>query len=130
MIPTLLAFSLGLALVVFLATLAMDFLYVLYTASVVAGRRVAAATFSMIWHLTTALVIVVYTKSIVYLAFVGMGSWIGSYFGMGWSNRKQAQAAQVAAEPLRIAAPAKALAAPASHSRLPKFASRRDRSTV
>lgn len=127
MIPTLLAFSFGLALVVFFATLMMDFLYVLYTASVAAGRRVAAATFSMIWHLTTALVIVVYTKSIVYLAFVGMGSWIGSYFGMGWSNRKRAKTAE---PPLRIAAPAKALAAPASLNRLPKFASRRDGKTV
>ncbi len=81
----LLSISLGLAVAVFLATAAMDFLYVLYARSVAAGRRIAAATFSMIWHLVTALIVVVYLKNMLYLACVGIGGWLGSYFGMGFA---------------------------------------------
>jgi hypothetical protein len=108
-----LVISLYLAGVVFIATMAIDFIYVMFSLSVAAGRRVAAATYSMMWHLVSALVVVVYTKSLIYLAPVALGSWIGSFFAMGFSKRKQRKEAQQAAAALqaRRVAP-KQLAAP------------------
>ncbi len=84
-----LTISITLAVIVFVATMAIDFIYVLFSISVAAGRRIAAATFSMLWHVVTAVIVVVYTKSMIYLGFVALGSWIGSFFAMSFQSKVQ-----------------------------------------
>ncbi len=79
--------SLTVAILVFFATVVLDFLYVIYNAAVTSGRRLVAATFSMFWHIASALVIIAYTKSAIYIAVVAAGSWIGTYLAMVWKEK-------------------------------------------
>jgi hypothetical protein len=81
------AISLSVAILVFIAVVVLDVIYVLYSAAVASGRRMMAATSSMVLHLTSALVIIIYTKSAGYLAIVAAGSWVGTYIAMLWTGK-------------------------------------------
>jgi len=71
-----------LALGVLLSTAATDAVYVMFNASVSAGRRVPAATWSSVWYLLSAFAVISYTKNWVYVLFAAIGSWIGAYLSM------------------------------------------------
>lgn len=64
---------------VVLATAATDAVYVMFTAAVVARRRVPAATWSSAWYLLSSFAVISYTQNWVYVAFAAVGSWIGAF---------------------------------------------------
>jgi uncharacterized membrane protein YhaH (DUF805 family) len=67
---------------VVLATATTDAVYVMFTAAVVARRRVPAATWSSIWYLLSSFAVISYTNNWVYVLFAAAGSWIGAYISI------------------------------------------------
>ena len=57
-----------LALGVVASTAATDAVYVMFTASVTARRRISAATWSSAWYLLASFAVITYTKNWVYVA--------------------------------------------------------------
>jgi uncharacterized membrane protein YfcA len=76
-----------LALGVVLTTAATDAVYVFFTASVSARRRLAAASWSSVWYLLSSFAVITYTKDWVYVLFAAVGSWIGAYASMTLLHR-------------------------------------------
>ena len=64
---------------VVLTTAFTDAIHVLYTASVAARRRFAAATWSSLWYLLAAFAVISYTSNWGYVVFAAIGSWIGGF---------------------------------------------------
>jgi hypothetical protein len=74
---------------VVLATAATDAVYVMFSASVAARRRISAANWSSAWYLLSSFAIISYTQNWVYVVFAAAGSWIGAYLSMTflrWSH--------------------------------------------
>ena len=67
------------AAAVVLATAATDAVYVLFTAAVVARRRVSAATWSSLWYMLSSFAVISYTENWVYVVFAAVGSWLGAF---------------------------------------------------
>jgi len=67
---------------VVLSTAATDAVYVLFTASVSARRRFAAASWSSVWYLLSAFAVISYTSNLAYVAFAAAGSWIGGFLSI------------------------------------------------
>jgi hypothetical protein len=67
---------------VVLATAATDAVYVAFSASVAARKRLAAANWSSIWYLLSAFAVISYTQNWVYVGFAAAGSWLGAYASM------------------------------------------------
>ena len=59
---------------VVVATALTDATYVMFTASVVARKRVPAATWSSVWYLLSSFAVISYTNNWIYVL-----SWIGAY---------------------------------------------------
>jgi hypothetical protein len=76
------------ALAVVLATAATDGVYVMFTASVAARRRIPAATWSSIWYLLSSFAVISYTSNWVYVCFAAIGSWMGAYASITMLNRR------------------------------------------
>lgn len=72
------------ALGVVVCTAATDAVYVMFTASVAARRRVPAATWSSIWYLLSAFAVISYTNNWVYVVFAAIGSWLGAFASMSF----------------------------------------------
>ena len=64
-----------------------DAVYVLFTASVAARRRFAAATWSSVWYLLSSYAVISYTENWVYVAFAAVGSWLGAYASITYLHR-------------------------------------------
>jgi len=75
------------AVAVILATAATDAVYVMFTSSVVARKRVSAATWSSVWYLLSSFAVISYTENWVYVVFAAVGSWIGAYASMTLLHR-------------------------------------------
>src|SRR6201996_6105197 len=75
------------ATAVVLATAATDAVYVMFTAAVVARRRVPAASWSSIWYLLSSYAVISYTENWVYVAFAAAGSWIGAFASISFLHR-------------------------------------------
>ena len=71
-----------LAVGVVVATALTDAVYVMFTASVVARRRVPAATWSSIWYMLSSFAVISYTNNWIYVCFAAIGSWVGAYASM------------------------------------------------
>lgn len=71
-----------LALGVVAATAATDAVYVMFTSSVIARKRVAAANWSALWYTLSSFAVISYTNNWVYVVFAAVGSWIGAYVTM------------------------------------------------
>lgn len=69
------------------ATATTDAAYVMFTASVVARKRVPAATWSSIWYLLSSFAVISYTQNWVYVAFAAIGSWVGAYLILTFVHR-------------------------------------------
>jgi len=67
------------ALGVVVATALTDSVYVMFTASVAARRRLPAATWSSAWYLLSSFAVISYTSNWIYVIFAAIGSWIGAY---------------------------------------------------
>ena len=75
------------ALGVVVATATTDAAYVMFTASVVARRRMPAANWSAVWYLLSSFAVISYTNNWVYVAFAAAGSWIGAYLTITFLHR-------------------------------------------
>jgi hypothetical protein len=82
-----------LAFGVLLSTAATDAVYVLFSASVAARRRMAAASWSSIWYVLSAFAVISYTRSWIYIVFAAAGSWLGAFASMTWVRSRPASAA-------------------------------------
>ena len=71
-----------LALGVVIATALTDAVYVMFTSSVIARKRVAAANWSSLWYTLSSFAVISYTNNWVYVVFAAIGSWIGAYVTM------------------------------------------------
>jgi ABC-type uncharacterized transport system substrate-binding protein len=76
-----------LALGVVLATAATDAVYVMFTSSVIARKRVAAANYSALWYTLSSFAVISYTNNWIYVVFAAVGSWVGAYLSMTWLHR-------------------------------------------
>ena len=76
------AIDLWLAAGVVLATALTDAVYVMFTSSVIARRRLAAANWSSLWYTLSSFAVISYTNNWVYVVFAAAGSWIGAYITM------------------------------------------------
>jgi hypothetical protein len=72
---------------VVLATAATDAVYVMFTAAVVARRRVPAATWSSVWYVLSSYAVISYTENWIYVGFAAVGSWIGAYATITFLHR-------------------------------------------
>lgn len=73
---------------VFLSTAATDAVYVFFSAAVTARRRVLAASWSSLWYLLSAFVVISYTKNPAYVVVAAAGSWIGAYLSVAYLGRQ------------------------------------------
>ena len=85
-----------LALGVVIATALTDAVYVMFTSSVIARKRVAAANWSSLWYTLSSFAVISYTNNWVYVVFAAIGSWIGAYVTMTYPARRGRQAAGAA----------------------------------
>jgi len=67
---------------VVVSTALTDAVYVMFTSSVVARRRVAAASWSSAWYLLSAFAVISYTSNWAYVLFAAAGSWIGGFLSI------------------------------------------------
>ena len=72
---------------VLLATAATDAVYVMFTAAVVARKRVHAASWSSLWYLLSSFAVISYTENWLYVGFAAAGSWVGAYVSLTFLHR-------------------------------------------
>ena len=72
---------------VLVATAGTDAVYVMFTASVVARRRISAATWSSLWYILSSYAVISYTENWVYVAFAAVGSWLGAFLSITFLHR-------------------------------------------
>ena len=72
---------------VMLATAATDAVYVMFTAAVVARKRVSAATWSSVWYLLSSYAVISYTENWAYVVFAAAGSWVGAFASITFLHR-------------------------------------------
>lgn len=84
---------------VLLATAATDAVYVMFTSSVVARKRVAAATWSSLWYLLSSYAVISYTENWVYVAFAAAGSWVGAYVSLTFLHRPPSGGSPIGSSP-------------------------------
>ena len=75
------------ALGVIAATAATDAVYVMFTASVIAKRRIPAANWSSIWYMLSSFAVISYTSNWVYVLFAAVGSWLSAYASLTFLTR-------------------------------------------
>ena len=69
------------------ATAATDAVYVMFTAAVIARKRVSAATWSSFWYVLSSYAVISYTENWIYVAFAAAGSWLGAYASITFLHR-------------------------------------------
>jgi hypothetical protein len=72
---------------VLLATAATDAVYVMFTSSVAARKRVPAATWSSVWYLLSSYAVINFTQNWVYVLFAAARSWIGAFASVTFLRR-------------------------------------------
>ena len=72
---------------VLVATGATDAVYVMFTSSVIARKRVSAASWSALWYLLSSYAVISYTENAFYVAFAAVGSWVGAYASLTFLHR-------------------------------------------
>jgi hypothetical protein len=83
------AVDLRVAAGVVLATALTDAVYVMFTSSVAAKRRVPAATWSSMWYLLSSFAVISYTSNWAYVVFAAAGSWIGAFVTITFLRRER-----------------------------------------
>jgi hypothetical protein len=76
------------ALGVTLSTATTDAVYVLFTSSVLARRRIPAANWSSLWYVLSAFAVISYTNNTIYVLFAALGSWLGAFCAVTWLRRR------------------------------------------
>jgi hypothetical protein len=77
------------ALGVLVSTAATDTVYVFFYAAVSDRRPEKAASWSALWYLLSAFVVISYTENAAYVLFAAFGSWIGAYVSVSWVRRNE-----------------------------------------
>jgi hypothetical protein len=72
---------------VLLATATTDAPYVMFTAAVVARKRIPAANWSSLWYLLSSFAVISYTNNWVYVVFAAAGSWLGAFATITFLHR-------------------------------------------
>jgi hypothetical protein len=72
---------------VVVATALTDAVYVMFTAAVVARKRIPAATWSALWYTLSSFAVISYTEHWIYVLFAAAGSWIGAYVSISYLHR-------------------------------------------
>jgi hypothetical protein len=72
---------------VLLATAATDAVYVMFTAAVVARKRVSAASWSSVWYLLSSYAVISYTENWAYVVFAAAGPWVGAFASITFLHR-------------------------------------------
>ncbi|MGD9845785.1 MAG: hypothetical protein AB7O60_08765 [Variibacter sp.] len=75
------------AIGVLLATVTTDAAYVMFTAAVVARKRIPAANWSGLWYLLSSFAVISYTNNWVYVVFAAAGSWLGAFATITFLHR-------------------------------------------
>lgn len=83
-------FNLSVAVGVFLAYLAVDAMYAMYTISVVKRRAVVSANISFAMHFLLAVGVISYTDNYFYVIPLAMGSWVGTFLATKYFQRPAA----------------------------------------
>ena len=82
------AFDWRLALIVFLAYLAVDALYAQYTLNVVKFKSRSAATLGSLIYIIIAFGVLNYINNYLYIIPLAFGSWIGTFIVVEQARRK------------------------------------------
>ncbi len=69
------------------STAVTDAVYVFFNAAVSERRRVAAASWSSVWHLLSAFAVISYTSNWAYVFFAALGAWLGGFLSITALNR-------------------------------------------
>lgn len=80
-------FSWVTALLVTLAYIVIDALYALYTIHIQKGNAITASNVGAGMYALMAFGTVTYTTAPVYVIFVAIGSWLGTYFVVKWHKK-------------------------------------------
>lgn len=72
---------------VVLATAATDAVYVMFSSSVAARKRLPAANWSSLWYLLSSFAVINYTQNWAYVLFAALGSWLGAFASMTFIRR-------------------------------------------
>jgi len=80
-------FSWGIALLVTLSYVIIDALYALYTIHIQRGNAKMAASVGAGMYALMAYGIMTFTTQPIYIIFVALGSWIGTYALVRWQNK-------------------------------------------
>ena len=84
---------------VLLATGLTDAVYVMFTSSVIARKRIAAANWSSLWYLLSSYAVISYTENWIYVVFAGAGSWLGAFLSLTFLHRPPGGGAPLGASP-------------------------------
>lgn len=82
-------FNIWIAVGVFVAYLAVDALYAMYTITVVERRAIASANISFVMHFLLAVGVLSYTDNFIYIIPLAIGSWVGTFFATKYFYSKQ-----------------------------------------
>lgn len=74
--------DIGIGIAVFVLTMALDGLHIVYTQLVMARRALAAASSGAITYLIYAFAIIQSTQNWTYIVIMAAGSWIGTYLAL------------------------------------------------
>ena len=84
---------------VLLATGLTDAFYVMFTSSVIARKRIAAANWSSLWYRLSSYAVISYTENWIYVVFAGAGSWLGAFLSLTFLHRPPGGGAPLGASP-------------------------------
>jgi hypothetical protein len=79
--------DLWIALGVVAATALTDAVCVLFTASIIHRKDLAAANWSAMSYMLSAFAVISFTNNWIYVVFAALGSWIGAYATMKYLHR-------------------------------------------
>lgn len=82
-------FSWGMAFLVFIAYVALDILFALYTLAVSELRPIQAANTGALMYFLLGFTVFSYTRNPLYIPSVALGSWIGTYVVVEYQRRKK-----------------------------------------
>jgi hypothetical protein len=84
---------------VVVATGATDAVYVMFTSSVIARKRISAASWSALWYMLSSYAVISYTENWVYVLFAAAGSWLGAFGSITFLHRPAGGASPIGASP-------------------------------
>jgi hypothetical protein len=82
------SFSLGIALLIFVAYIIVDAMYAYYTLQVTKRKPFSAATVGALMHFILALGVLSYVQNYLYIIPLALGSWVGTFLVVNREQKK------------------------------------------